>query len=503
MSIPGIPEHTLNNFRDYPSVFCETIFYLNSKPLVLYPYQVECLNDKERFQAWFRARQTGKSTDLTLKGLSRTMCNDDENVPIISPRQRFSNRIIRNSKKFIKRSPYYDTVLWKMTYEGDSDLSWSRTEIGFTNGSLLIALPEGDEGTASVGESSTLVMVDEVAKMKDGAGLINSVVRPSLFATGGDLILASSSWGKFGKGAAWYDILKSESYKIHEVNAYQALEQQLTVIKEDEYKRKIEDLEREKLINPAMFAMQYMNSFEGGLDSPFSEDAIDRSFTNTPYTIDTNTSLIVFSVDWGKSSITGDKSVVAIMDIGDLNHLRVIKYYTYGLQFITVVEKIKELASFWKPKRILCDIGSGEAQLELLTKNLKIPVIGMKAGRVNQDSIWEDHGIKRRVFDKNTAVMALGTYMEMGAISIHCSDYNIKKEFYDYSMEITPAGNIRYDHLPGGHDDHIDPILQVMAIVKFKNKNNSGRAKHYDYIEDRYSVIASLKENLGIVKSRD
>lgn len=496
-TLPGFSNELMEKFNNYPSIFCETFFTMNGKPLVLYPYQVRCINDDTKRQIWFRARQTGKSTDISLKALQTGICNSDLNIPIISARQRFSNRIIRNCKRLIKRSTYYDSVLSKLTVDSNKDLAWSKTEIEFSNGSLIVALPEGEEGTAAVGESSHLVFVDEVARMKDAEFLINSVIRPSLFATDGNLILASSSWGKYGKGAAWYDLVKGGAYKVHEINAYNAIDEQREVITEREYNNKLEFLKEEERINPVMFQMQYMNSFEGGMDNPFTEETIDKCFTSSSY-IKRDNAYIVFSIDWGKSSVTGDKTVVAIFDISNYNDIHLIKFYSYSLDYLTAIAKINELAMAWKPKLILCDIGAGEAQLEILSKSLGgvSAIEGVKAGKVLTESVWRDHGITRRIFDKNTAVANLSAYMDLGTITIHSSDYAIKKEFYDYTMEITTANNIRYTHLPGGHDDHIDVVLQLISKLRFKGTKEQ-KAKHYDFIENRYNPYEALKEKFG------
>jgi hypothetical protein len=477
--IPGLSTQANQFYQQNPNNFCEDFFKFESgEAFIPYDYQANLMRAlvEHRFVAGMFSRQTGKTEIDSAIADIEALLHDGHNIPITAPRQRHSNRIIARCKRTLKNSRYWDTVLYKMTSEEHPDLAWSRTTIELSNGSTITALPEGDEGTAYLGESANLAICDEVARFKDAEGFIASVVKPSVFATGGKILLTSSSWGRVGKGVGWYNLLNSnEFYKI-EVNAYEALSQQKPHLSEREYKDRMDFLRKEEVVSPITFKMQYLNSFEGGLDVPFNPDKVVSMFVKTPYQSPNLLShrRIMFAIDWGKSLRTGDKTVLGIADVTNPLDLHVHDILSWQEPYTKVTEKILNLAKIWHPKYVRCDIGSGEHQLEVLTKEFRqtsAKVEGVYASTTAfGDSVRIEHGVIRKVISKNLAIEALGYYIDNDLITIHKDIPETKKQLLDYVKEVTDAGNIKYGHLPGGHDDDVDVLMFIVDAVRNKSK---------------------------------
>jgi hypothetical protein len=482
--IPGLSTQVNEFYQKNPHLFCEDFFKLDSgEAFIPYDYQAELMIAlmEHRFVVGMFSRQTGKTEIDAATADIFALLFDGHNIPITAPRQRHSNRIIFRCKKTLKNSRYWDTLLYKMTSEEHPDLAWSRTSIELSNGSIITALPEGDEGTAYLGEAAHLAICDEVARFKDAEGFVASVIKPSVFATGGKILLTSSSWGRVGKGVGFYNLLNSEEFYRIEVNAYQALEKQKPHLTEKQYKERMDFLKKEEKASPVTFKMQYLNSFEGGLDVPFNPDKVTEMFVDTPYHSPTlqQHRRIMFAIDWGKSLRTGDKTVLVIADVTNPGDLHIIDILVWQEPYTKVTEKIVGLAKVWKPKYVRCDIGSGEHQLEVLTKEFKFyscKVEGVYASSTAfADSTRVEHGVIRKVISKNLGIEALGHYIDNGLITIHKNIPDAKKQLLDYVKEVTDAGNIKYGHLPGGHDDIVDSLMFVVDSVRNKGKIEGSR----------------------------
>jgi len=482
--IPGLSTQVNTFYQCNPHLFCEDFFrFDNGETFIPYDYQAELMLAlvEHRFVAGMFSRQTGKTEIDSAIADIEALLFDGHNIPITAPRQRHSNRIIHRCKRTLKNSKYWDTILYKMTSDENPDLSWSRTSIEFSNGSVITALPEGDEGTAYLGEAANLAICDEVARFKDAEGFISSVVKPSVFATGGKILLTSSSWGRVGKGVGWYNLLNSDEFYRIEVNAYQALEKQKPHLTEKQFKDRMDFLKKEEVASPITFKMQYLNSFEGGLDVPFNPDKVALMFTSQPYHSTTlpQHRRVMFAIDWGKSLRTGDKTVLGIADVTVPNDLHILDILVWQEPYTKVTEKIMQLAKIWKPKYVRCDIGSGEHQLEVLTREFRdysTKVEGIYASTTAfADSVRVEHGVIRKVISKNLAIEALGYHIDNEMIKIHREIPEAKKQLFDYVKEVTDAGNIKYGHLPGGHDDIVDVLMFIVDAVRNKSKIQGSR----------------------------
>jgi hypothetical protein len=165
---------------------------------------------------------------------------------------------------------------------------------------------------------------------------------------------------------------------------------------------------------------------------------------------------------------------LGIADVTNPLDLHVHDILSWQEPYTKVTEKILNLAKIWHPKYIRCDIGSGEHQLEVLTKEFRqssAKVEGVYASTTAfGDSTRIEYGVIRKVISKNLAIEALGYYIDNDMITIHKDIPDTKKQLLDYVKEVTDAGNIKYGHLPGGHDDDVDVLMFIVDAVRNKSK---------------------------------
>ncbi len=141
------------------------------------------------------SRQWGKSTTAAAKAVHRAFTRPGCVVLVASPSQRQSGEFVRKSGEMMRRLG--------IVPRGDGD---NECSLLFPNGSRIIGLP-GTEATLR-GFSASLLLIDEASRVEDA---MYEALTPMLAASGGDLWLLSTPFGKRGffyetwelGGAAW------------------------------------------------------------------------------------------------------------------------------------------------------------------------------------------------------------------------------------------------------------------------------------------------------------
>src|SRR3990167_4159196 len=169
--------------RMTPSEFAR--FYFDWTPI---EYQTTALDsmDKKTLLLW--ARQTGKSTVAAMKALWYALWHDGATVLILSPKQRQSNRLFKKIRDFITISARKYPELNLATLVDRE----TQTIIEFFNGSEIIAMPVPDTGDNIRGFTAHMIIIDEVANIKDEAW---SAINPMLIVTHGSLLIISTPKG--------------------------------------------------------------------------------------------------------------------------------------------------------------------------------------------------------------------------------------------------------------------------------------------------------------------
>jgi len=500
--IPGLSPQANQYYLDNPVEYSQDFLKLRNDYVDPYSYQQKVINflplmeshieNQVRILLVLGARQIfGKSTTASMIGAWYPPMHDYSNTIIISHRQRRADKMLNNIKQYYRKKP----TLRDMTkLGGHANLKWSNTEIELTNEAIVASLTEGNDADSSVGDATNLVIIDEVARFKN-ADSIKAAIMPTIFETDGVIIMFSSSWGCVGKGQFWADIVKASrengSKNLVELDAIQCLDIQrnrwsrLHGEKKAQflYNKKIEFLEEQKrMMGRYVYEMQYMNSFDTGLEGVFDLLDLDKCFTGfVPFVEGDQGRMYINIVDYGKSVRTGDKSVLSTYDVTDLDMVQCVARNSYSLNYKDVIPKIEERVLRF-PGKLCCDIGGGENQLETLTdmsslRRIGVHPIGMIfSGSLKKASVqtFEDKGIIRKTFSKNDAVLRLQSYIQKHNIE-YCKNCN-QKQYENYIQITTKSGLVSFSHPPNGHDDEIDTDLMLMALISEMQSNMEDKA---------------------------
>jgi len=495
--IPGLSPQVNEFYLDNPVAYSQDFLELKGSPLYPYSYQQSVLNklpsmepdleNQLRILLVLGARQIfGKSITASIIGAWYAPLHDYSNVLIISHRMRRSTKMLSNMKNYFK----HKAVLKSMTrMGGHSDLKWSSDEIELSNESNISSLPEGNDADSAVGEATSVVLIDEVGKFKN-ADSIKAAIMPTIFETNGVIIMLCSSWGRVGKGQFWYEVVQESrdcgSKNLIEMDAIQCLDVQKERwiathgIERAEFllKKKMDFLtDQKKMLGLHLYNMQYMNSFETGLENVFEPEDLKKCFKKTVSIVDAQEGRkYITVVDYGKSVKTGDETVISTYDITkvtkdiDESEIDCVYRRSYSINYKDVIPKIEERVLRFKSP-LYCDIGGGEMQLEVLNDNMNIKRLGIKpVGMIASGSMktqttkdFVDKGITRKTFNKYECVLRLQAYIQRHNINYgRACDI---KNYEEYVEITTPSGSKSFNHPPDGHDDDIDTDIMLMAVL--------------------------------------
>lgn len=161
-------------------VFFAKIF-LNFQP---FSYQEDFLRDQSNLIAACCGRQTGKSTLAAINALYFALQNNNARVLIVSAGLRQSMLLFDKILSFIQNCLPARLLC---TYA-------TRTKVCFENGSEIVALPCGREGSTLRGFTADLLIIDEANFIP--RVVIDSVLRPTTITRpNAKLIMMSTPWG--------------------------------------------------------------------------------------------------------------------------------------------------------------------------------------------------------------------------------------------------------------------------------------------------------------------
>jgi phage FluMu gp28-like protein len=163
---------------DDPVEFART--FLHFQP---YPYQEKFLRDNSTLIAACCGRQVGKTTLAAIVALHFALARNHVRILIVSAGLRQSiilfDKILDDTETAIPAKAL-------LTYR-------TRTKVRFTNGSEIVALPCGRDGSTLRGFTADMVILDEANFIP--STVIQSVVRPTMITRpGARLIMISTPW---------------------------------------------------------------------------------------------------------------------------------------------------------------------------------------------------------------------------------------------------------------------------------------------------------------------
>lgn len=329
------------------------IFAVSQLDMKLRRFQSEILKCTSKRKVLRLPRRAGKTVVMAILGLTFAMKNKNAKILVAAPYVVQIDIIFKQMNEFIKKSELLMSGVVKTTNSKHKMYKSNPHLFTFVNGSEIIGLTTGAQEAANIrGQSADLIILDEVDYMNEGD--VEAIL--PILATSPDTIFVAASTPA-GKKSYFYEWCHSDSYKhVHYV--YQELEH-YNPTQDQEFRESypLERYEREIL---AEFTLQ-----ESGVYRPdFIERALrDYRFDDVQMVSD---GIYTFGVDWNESA--GVHIVVCKLDKldGKIIVSNIVVVPPSKLTQIVAVEKILELDSIYKPKKIMLDAGYGNTQYQMM-----------------------------------------------------------------------------------------------------------------------------------------
>lgn len=440
--------------REKPSLFVEKVFGVSA-----FEYQKELLDADARHRVIASGRQVGKSRMCAWLGLHKAVTNPHTQVLITAPSLRQSSLL-------------FNTLFSEIDQSALSNDEWgiernTQTIIEFDNGSAIHCLPTGRDGSKIRGYTADMVIVDEAAFINDS--IFGDILEPMLFATGGNMILASTPWGKSGflyekfQGAPskkkWARV-QASSYD-NPLNDPEDL---------DEYKegKTQSQIDREVLGKFVDDAGQFFPSdaiadcTPGGIPEREGDDAylgVDIAGTGEDKTV-------FYGVDGMGNVFLNDE-----------------RYEDMGV--LEAAHYVKTLDNQYDFNRIFVDrTAIGQGTIETLAND---PVISRK-----HEPIYFSVQKKQQIYQRLKAAL------EAGALHLP-SDTQLRNELESIGSDQTRSGNLRL--YPRGdaeskRDDNVDSLaLAVWGMPEFGDNTRTKGARHA--VSGRQQYGGSRRQSSG------
>jgi len=364
-------------------------------------YQESLLRDKSLFIAAGWSRQTGKSQAVAYKAIHHVFTHTDSVVVIIAPGQRQAKELYKKVVDIIQMSPLIkSSVVGKIKME----------ETLFANGSRIINLPSGDEGTALRGYTIGLLIIDEAAFVPDAVFV---AVEQGLSSSGGQQLCISTPRGKHNE---FYRMFFPEDQNIgfpreedgrltnghHQVGDWSCHHYDYTVglaVTRPDGRPQLSTphIERQKRrLTGWQWESEYMAEFVEDLGSYFRAQLIERMFNpkfgRVHYPEDG--ALYFMGIDIAKSR---DYTAITVGRVFERNpytaapllhpHMQIVNMdYYKGMGDIESQYPIfVQATDLWKPETIFFDkTAMGERPYEELRYTYRLPIEGINFGQQNK-----------------------------------------------------------------------------------------------------------------------
>jgi len=404
---------------DEPSYFVER--YLGEEP---FEYQRGFMDHDSSRKAAVCGRRIGKSTMAAWLALWYAITHADAEILITAKAQRQSMELFNEVKRKIRKSDI-DESQWGITRD-------TRTEINFDNGSRILCLPVGTDGSNIRGYGTDLLIVDEAAFIADD--IFQQVLSPMLAVGDSEFILLSTPFGKKG---FLYERFRDDKWHTLQIATW------ANPMIDDEF---IE--EQEKNLTPIQFRQEIKGEFVESADSFFTREELMNCATETVRREDMN--IAYLGVDL--ASTGGDESVYTSIDgngnIFDIEH-------TSDKSMTDAMGRVRELDSYHDYTTIMVDAtGLGTGVVDQIKEDLGRKVTGFKFTNQKKQSLY------------NT----LKNHLQRGDISYTFvpgkdeSENKMVNQCLELEYEYTSSGKMKIHHPTGGHDDFSDSLaLAVWA----------------------------------------
>lgn len=244
--------------RDDLRLALDRVAFAREVALDVDPWQQDLLHSDARRVLLLASRQSGKSTTAAVLALHRALYRPSSLVLVMAPSERQSKEL------FTKVTTFYRTLGHAIPTDSDRKLGME-----LENGSRIEALP-GTEKTIRGFSGVDLLILDEAARVDDE---LYRAVRPMLAASGGDLMLLSTPYGRRG---FFYQEFRADEER--EARGEAPLWRRFVVPVSEVPRISEEFLAEERATHPEWwYRQEYEVSFEEIENSVFSHDLVLRA----------------------------------------------------------------------------------------------------------------------------------------------------------------------------------------------------------------------------------
>ena len=394
-----------DTIRSQPSAFAGAVLDVG-----LFDYQQEFLDSDASRKAAVCGRQVGKTEMAAIEALHVALTGADTTALIIAPTQRQSSELFRRLRGLAGQARH-DVGVDRET----------QTVMELVNGSRIISLPAGSDGSNIRGYTADHIIVDEAAFVEDE--IFRSVLLPMLATTGGTLSLLSTPFGKRGflyeeawTGDGW-DLIHVPTARSPLVDE-EWIEDQRATLSQAEYRQEIE------------------GEFVEAADAYF-EDAVVKAAIGEADPSDGEP--VVLGADIARHGT--DRTVIIPMTLdGDVIGEKIVS--APDMQLTEAVGEVKRLIDDLDVRGVCIDeTGLGAGPVEMLQSDVSVGV----------------HGIKFSIDTKQSLYGALRSALEDGELALP-EHRRLRQELLELEYDMTRGGKTRIHAPDGAHDDHPDAL---------------------------------------------
>jgi hypothetical protein len=371
-------------------------------------------------------RQVGKSTVISIKAAQFAIRHPKKSVLIIASVERQASLL------FDKLLDYLLTN-FREKIKGGKDRP-TKHKIELKNGSIIYCLPTGESGYGIRGYTIDLLIADEAAFIPEA---VWTAVTPMLAATGGQIILLSTPFGREGYFARCFT---DQAYtKFH-------------ISSEDCPRISKDFLAHEKATMTRMqYQQEYLGEFVDEIMQFFKDELIQKCQLLKRAGTEQNKDYFL-GVDVAR--LGGDETTFEIIDRTDRNMLKQVENITRINNLITdTTREILALERQWHFRKIYIDdggLGVGVFDALLEREETRRKTIPINNARRSLDV--EENPRKKRLL-KEDLYNNLLNLMELGQIQL-LDDPEIFQSLKSIQMEYSDDGTLkiygRYSHIAEG-----------------------------------------------------
>ena len=404
-----LTEGDVDLLRTKPSKFVEVV--LGKEP---FGYQQEVIDAESDRIAFVSGRQVGKSKTASWYALHHALTNPGNTTLITAPTRRQSSELFKKMKKEIAGSAIPDD-LWGISRQ-------TRTVIEFDNGSRVLCLPAGEDGSNIRGYAADLIIVDEAAFIPDE--VFYQALLPMLATTDGTMLLLSTP---FGSSGFLYDAFHNdleEEYFTKRVATYRNPTVSDAFISN-----------QQQQLSSIDFKQEILGQFVESASSFFTAEVIDQAMSLSTRRDSRHCYLGVDPARHGE-----DKSVFTSID-GNGNVFSVESETDSAIT--ESIGRVMYLHEQFNYRKICIDETSlGGGVVDVLKADM--------TGRVVE-------GVTFSSKSKPDLYNTLKANLEQGEISL--PDHSeLRKELLDLEFEFTANKRMKIGHPQGGQDDFCDSL---------------------------------------------